>query len=167
VEEWTRNVQTLDAMLQANRPGSGGGHSDRGGQVRYEQEGRTEGPAYRDDRGYAGGSSSTARLVSDVSERASRLSERAKQLAGPIPADERQRMAWMAIQKLAQDASALAAHIDRSGEPRDLKTAVAQLNADAAEADRQMRAGNVFPEIKTQWADLMQSISRLRQSAGS
>ena len=85
-EEWTRNVQTLDAMLQANRPG-GGGHNDRGGQYRDEQEGRTEGPAYRDDRGFAGGRSSTARLVSDVSERATRLSERARQLAGPIPAD--------------------------------------------------------------------------------
>ena len=76
-------------------------------------------------------------------------------------------MAWTAIQKLAQDASALGVRFARSGEPRDLRSAVAQLNADAAEADRQMRAGNVFPEIKAQWADLMQSINRLRQSVGS
>jgi hypothetical protein len=142
-------------------------HDDRNSRPSGDVGTYREGPAYRDDRGNAGGRSSTASLVSDVSERANRLSERARQLAGPIPADERQRMAWTAIQKLAQDASALGARIDRGGEPRDLRSAVAQLNADATEADRQIRAGNVFPEIKAQWADLMQSINRLRQSVGS
>jgi len=141
-------------------------HDDRNARPNGDAGTYREGPAYRDDRGYAGGRTSTAGLVADVSERANRLSERARQLAGPIPADERQRMAWTAIQKLAQDASALAYRIDRSGETRDLRSGIAQLNADATEADRQMRAGNVFPEIRAQWADLMQSINRLRQSVG-
>jgi hypothetical protein len=108
-----------------------------------------------------------AGLVSDVSERANRVAARAKQLAGPIPADERQRNAWLAIQKLAQDSSALGVRIDREGQTRDLRSAVAQLNAQAAEADRQMKAGNVFPELKSQWADLMQSLQRLREAGGA
>jgi hypothetical protein len=157
-EDWDRTVGLLEQMVRISRGQED--REDRGG-------GRVEGPAYRDDRGYAGGRSSVAGLVSDVSERANRLAERARQLAGPIPADERQRNVWQAIQKLAQDASALGVRIDREGQPRDLRSAVAQLNAEAAEADRQMRAGNVFPEIKTQWADLMQALARLRQSAGA
>jgi hypothetical protein len=154
-EDWDRTVGLLEQMLRISR-----GQEDR--EVRGG--GRVEGPAYRDDRGSPGGRSSVAGLVSDVSERANRLAERARQLSGPIPADERQRNVWQAIQKLAQDASALGVRIDREGQPRDLRSAV---NAEAAEADRQMRAGNVFPEIKTQWADLMQALARLRQSAGA
>ena len=179
LEDWSRTVGLLNQMIEVYREDLGrGGYRDR----RYERDtrpgtpeenyrgdrpGRTEGPAYRDDRGYAGGRSSVAGLVSDVSERANRLAARAKQLAGPIPADARQRNAWQAIQKLAQDSSALGVRIDREGQPRDLRSAVAQLNAQAAEADRQMKAGNVFPELQSQWADLMQSLQRLREAAGA
>jgi hypothetical protein len=171
LEDWNRTVAILDDMTDAYdndvaRRGHDGRRGYDGRQNRSEP-GRVEGPEYRDDRGYVGGRSSNARLVSDVSERANRIAERAKQLSGPIPADARQRNAWLAIQKLAQNASALGARMDREGEPRDLRTSVAQLNADAAEVDRQLRAGNVFPEIKSEWADLMQAMSRLRQNAGT
>jgi hypothetical protein len=163
-EDWDRTVGLLDEMTRiSSGRGDRGGYRDRGG----PDGSNREGPSYRDDRGNPGGRSSVAGLVSDVSERANRLAERARQLSGPIPADERQRNAWQAIQKLAQDASALGVRIDREGQPRDLRSAVAQLNAEAAEADRQMKAGNIFPEIKTQWADLMQALARLRQSAGA
>jgi chromosome segregation ATPase len=156
LEDWSRTAGLLSQMTDVYREDLG-----RGGNR------RTEGPAYRDDRGSPGGRSSVAALVSDVSERVNRLAERARQLSGPIPADERQRNAWQAIQKLAQDASALGVRIDREGQPRDLRSAVARLNTEAAEADRLMRAGNVFPEIKAQWADLMQAVARLRQSTGA
>jgi hypothetical protein len=156
VEDWSRTVGLLNQMADVYREDLG-----RGGNR------RVEGPAYRDDRGSPGGRSSVAGLVSDVSERANRLAERARQLSGPIPADERQRNAWQAIQKLAQDASALGVQIDREGQPRDLRSAVARLSSEAAEADRLMKAGNVFPEIKAQWADLMQAVARLRQGAGA
>lgn len=165
LEDWGRTVGLLNQMIDVYRDDLGrGGNRDRRPD---DRNGRTEGPAYRDDRGSPGGRSSVAGLVSDVSERANRLAERARQLSGPIPADERQRNAWQAIQKLAQDASALGVRIDREGQPRDLRSAVARLNSEAAEADRQMRAGNIFPEIKTQWADLMQALARLRQSTGA
>jgi len=179
LEDWNRTVGLLNQMIEVYREDLGrGSYRDRryerdtrpgapDGRDRDDRSGRTEGPAYRDDRGYAGGRSSVAGLVSDVSERANRLAARAKQLAGPIPADERQRMAWQAIEKLAQDSSALGVRIDREGQPRDLRSAVVQLNAQAAEADRQMKAGNVFPELRSQWADLMQSLQRLREAAGA
>jgi hypothetical protein len=165
LDDWKRTAKTLEEMVQVYREdGTRGSYRDRA--PRDERRGRADEPAYRDDRGIERGRSSIATLVSDVSERANRLSERAKQLAGAFPVDQRQRNAWLAIQKLAQDASALGVRIDRDGEPRDLRSAVAQLNAEASEADRQMKAGNVFPEIKGQWADLMQSVGRLQQSAG-
>ncbi|MDQ6894583.1 MAG: hypothetical protein M3167_18155 [Acidobacteriota bacterium] len=176
LEDWSRTVDLLNQMIDVYKEDLGrGGYRDRRPHdhdgvpdgTHRDEPGRTEGPAYRDDQGYRGGRSSVAGLVSDVSDRANRLAQRARQLAGPIPADERQRNAWQAIQKLAQDASALGVRIDREGQVRDLRPAVAELNAEAAEADRQMRAGNVFPELKSQWADLMQSIQRLREAAGA
>jgi len=189
LDDWSRTVELLNQMIDIARNDMGrGGYRDGGprpydrdqrpydrdgqpegrdGYSRDARDGRAEGPAYRDDRGYEGGRAPLARLVSDVSERANRLSERAKQLAGAFPVDQHQRNAWLAIQKLAQDASALGARIDREGQPRDVRSSVAQLNADAADADRQMKQGNVFPELKSQWADLMQSLQRLRETAGA
>lgn len=189
LDDWSRTVELLNQMIEIARDDMDrGGYRDRGprpydrdqrpsdrdarpesrdGYSRDERGGRAEGPAYRDERGNEGGRASLARLVSDVSERANRLSERAKQLAGAFPVDQRQRNAWLAIQKLAQDASALGARIDREGQPRDVRSSVAQLNAEAADADRQMKQGNVFPELKSQWADLMQSLQRLRETAGA
>ena len=179
LEDWSRTVELLNQMIDiARNDMDRGGYRDRAprdydrdarpdNRDGYSRDGRVEGPAYRDERGYAEGRSSVARLVSDVSERANRLSDRAKQLAGAFPVDQRQRNAWLAIQKLAQDASALGVRIDRDGEPRDLRSTVAQLNAQAAEADRQMKQGNVFPELTSQWGDLMQSLQRLRERAGA
>ncbi|MDQ2978692.1 MAG: hypothetical protein M3R62_05690, partial [Acidobacteriota bacterium] len=179
VDDWKRTVARLQDMIEVYRSDVRNNRYDRRDDRRPDRDdrrpdrddrnrdGRVDGPAYRDDRGREGGENSLARLVSDVSERANRLSERARQLAGAFPVDQRQRNAWQAIQKLAQDASALGAQIDRDGQPRDLGATIARLNTEAADADRLMRQGNVFPELKGDWAGLTQALQRLRQAVGA
>lgn len=171
VEDWNRTVGLLNRMTRLYQADVSGRFDDRSPDYRREPYDRGR-PAqdpydrgYGSDRGY-GTEGGLAPLARDFAGRSARLEERARQLSGPFPLDERQRMAWQSIQNVSRDASELDAELQRGGAERDLRARIARLANEANDADQQMGVGNVFPELRGEWSQAMQLLQRLRETAG-
>lgn len=182
VSDWNATVNLLNRMIRVYQADTQGrpydapysrvapparpGY-DRGNDSGYAREDRSETRDGHESRGPGRfDSDQIGVLAHDLAERAARVSESARQLAGPFPADERQRMAWQAISHFADQARAFHERVERGFNAEELRGNVDHLVADGREADDQVRRANVFPEIRRDWSEAMQLLQRIRGMSG-
>ena len=147
--------------------GSGEGRSDRYGAPAERMDRRDDrngSPAQRMDRS---SDNEVGALSHDLAQRSARLAETARQLAGPFPLDANQRTAWQLISDFAQQARAIDESIGRQPGTQPLRGNMERLAQAARAVEDQMRRTNAFPEIRQDWNQAMQVLTRLRAAAGA
>ncbi|MCA1580964.1 MAG: hypothetical protein LC796_06110 [Acidobacteria bacterium] len=137
-------------------PAGSGYYSNDRSNDRYEV-GRPEGRGYDREQ--------VAALAHELAERSARLSSLTSQLTGRYRDDEGRRGTVEAIEHFAQQADAFHERYERGLSPEDVRGNVDHLWQDGREADRQFRQMDI-PELRSEWAGMMQLLSRLRSGAG-
>ncbi|MFN2634224.1 MAG: hypothetical protein ABR610_12485 [Thermoanaerobaculia bacterium] len=185
VADWNGTVDLLNEMVGLYRAdverragdrgpgGRGRGPGSDGRDTRDKGDPRDaprEGRDPRDGRDGQGGYDPVAPsggfrdLARELADRTARISESAKQLSGPIPADARQRSTWQAMAHLADQARALSQKTEQGLDRRQFRANLEPVLQATRETEDQLKQSNVFPELRRDWAAVRQTLERLKAS---
>ncbi|MDQ2980221.1 MAG: hypothetical protein M3R62_13475 [Acidobacteriota bacterium] len=172
VSDWNRTVDLLNQMIRVfQNDVSRNQNEDRNGNL----------PGYypdtRDSRSrdpYEAGSGAgyarqrtddVAALAHELADRSARLADATSQLSGRYQDDSGRSASVSAIRHFAEQAGAFHERYEQGLSPEDLRGNVDHLWQDGREADQQFRASSI-PELRNDWAAIMQLLSRIRSAAG-
>ncbi len=176
VGDWNRVVNLLNQMIRVYQADIRNQYDD-GPDAQYRDE-HVRPPAgyYPNDRSrdrYESGGSSgrgydreqVAALAHELAERSARISTLTGQVTDRYRDDEGRRGSVDAIAHFAQQANAFHERYESGMSEADLRGNVDHLWQDGREADRRFRQGDI-PELRNEWAGMMQLLSRIRSAAG-
>ena len=183
VADWNGTVDLLNQMVGLYRAdverrpsgdrgpggpvGRGRGPGSDGRDARDGRDGR-DARAERDGQGGYGPGARTGgfrELARELADQTARISESAKQLSGPIPADARQRSTWQAMSHLADQARSLSQKTEDGLDGRQLRANLEPVLQATRETEDQLKQSNVFPELRRDWTAVLQTLERLKAAS--
>jgi hypothetical protein len=173
IDDWNRVVGLLNQMIRvyradvARRPWSAGYDYEQPYAADLGRRAPASGPnPPRHGKGVSAERGQVLGLARDLAQRSDRIANYAKAAAGPFLGNDRQRAALDALEHFRDQARDFRERVESGLSGGALASQATHLAQDARFVDQQIEKGNVFPQVRTEWEEILRLVDRIQAIAG-